>query len=187
MFKILCTGNPEHIGIAQEIKKLFPDADFISRTNGYDLSTPDGINKLKSILKNYNVFINNAHVGRNTQSLILSIVRGEWSAGHVFNIGTSDEYAKWLPAHPENYKEKNELKELGLSMTDENFKVTHVTVGAFKSSAKPRGIKYSMDPKHIASTISWAMNAEFQIPVVGVEQINDGIRTYYKMKKEGLI
>lgn len=184
MFKILCTGNPEHIGIAQEIKKIFPDADFISRSNGYDLSTPEGIDKLKEILKNYNVFINNAHIGRNVQSLILSIIRTEWTMGHVFNIGTIDEYKKWLPANPENYKEANELKELGLLLTDENFKVTHMTVGAFKSSSKPQGIKYGMDPKHIALTINWVLNADFQIPVIGVEQLTDNVRRYYDLKRK---
>ena len=51
MFKVLCTGNPDHIGIAMEIKKLFPSSTFVSRTNGYDLSTAEGLAKLKSILK----------------------------------------------------------------------------------------------------------------------------------------
>ena len=186
MFKILCTGNPEHIGIAMEIKKLFPDATFVSRTNGYDLSTQQGLDKLRAMLRDYNVVINNARVSEDTQSTILKMVHEEWTSGHIFNIGSMDEYAKWLPANQHKYKESNALKELGLSLTNENFKVTHVTVGPFRSSAKPMGLNSTMDPGHIASAIKWIMGVEFQVPVIGVEQINEPIRYWYDMKKRGL-
>jgi hypothetical protein len=184
MFKILCTGNPDHIGIAMEIKKLFPDASFASRSNGYDLTTKEGLDKLRATLKNYNVFINNAHVQRNTQITLLSMVRDEWETGHIFNIGTLDEYKKWLPANPENYEEATRMKELGLELTDEHFKVTHVTVGAFKSSAKPSGLPYGMDPKYIAMAIKWVMEADFQVPVIGVEQSSDHVRNYMSQQKK---
>ena len=186
MFKVLCTGNPEHIGIAMEIKKLFPSSTFVSRTNGYDLSTAEGLAKLKSILKDYNVIINNAYVNKGLQTTILNMAREEWIEGHVFNIGSIDEYAKWLPANPSKYKESNDLKELGLSLTDERFKVTHVTVGGFKSSAKPLGLKTTMDPVHIATAIKWIVEAPFQVPVIGVEQMNDTIRNWYDLKRKGL-
>ena len=187
MFKILCTGNPEHIGIAMEIKKLFPDATFVSRVNGYDLATIEGLDKLRSIVKNYNVFINNAYVAYGVQQTLVSLIRKEWQTGHVFNIGSIDEYEKWLPADIDIYEEANSLKNLGLSITDENFKVTHVTVGGFKSSAKPAGLEHNMDPKHIAVAIKWVMEAEFQVPIIGVEQMSPHIRKYYNEKKQGLI
>jgi hypothetical protein len=170
-----------------EIKKLFPDATFISRTNGYDLKSTEGLDKLRSILKNYNVFINNAHAAFGVQGAILSMVREEWQSGHIFNIGSAEEYKKWLPVNLETYEECNNLKELGLSLTDEYFKVTHVTVGGFKSSAKPAGLEHNMDPRHIATAIKWVMEAEFQVPVIGVEQMSDRIRQYYSLKKQGLI
>jgi uncharacterized protein (DUF1697 family) len=186
MFKILCTGNPEHIGIAMEIKKLFPDSTFVSRTNGYDLSTDEGLAKLRTVIKEHNVVVNNAYVSEGTQARILTIAKEEWTTGHAFNIGSIDEYSKWLPANPRKYKESNELKELGLSYTDENFKVTHLTVGGFKSSAKPLGLKTTMDPVHIATAIKWIMEAPFQVPVIGVEQMTDTIRNWYDLKRKGL-
>lgn len=186
MFKVLCTGNPEHIGIAMEIKKLFPDATFVSRTNGFDLSTDAGLAKLRTVIKEHNVIVNNAYVSEGTQARILTTAKEEWTTGHVFNIGSIDEYTKWLPANPRKYKESNELKELGLSYTDENFKVTHLTVGGFKSSAKPLGLKTTMDPVHIATAIKWIMEAPFQVPVIGVEQMTDTIRNWYDLKRQGL-
>lgn len=187
MFKILCTGNPEHIGIAMEIKKLFPDATFISRTNGYDLKSTEGLDKLRSILKNYNVFINNAHPAYGIQLKILKIINEEWETGHVFNIGTVDEYLKWYPAFPDNFKEGNELKNLGLELTDENFKVTHITAGGFKSSSNKSGrISDLMDPKHIADSIKWIMEAKFQVPVIGIEKMTPDIRFFYNAKKQGI-
>jgi hypothetical protein len=196
MFKILCTGNPDDIGIAMEIKKLFPESNFVSRTNGYDLSTNEGLEKLKLILKNYNVFINNAYVHSNLQLKLLSMVRDEWEVGHVFNIGTLIEYVKWLPTHTEtdmaqslheDHVDAIRLRELGFALTNEHFKVTHVTVGGFKSSAKPRGLNHSMEPKHIANAIKWVIEAEFEVPIIGVEQSSDIIREYFNDRGKGLI
>jgi hypothetical protein len=171
MFKILCTGNPEHIGIAMEIKKLFPNARFVSRVNGHDLATIEGLDKLRSIVKNYNVFINNAYVAYGIQKTLVSIIREEWQTGHVFNIGSIDEYEKWLPADIGIYEEANSLKNLGLSITDENFKVTHVTVGGFKSSAKPAGLDHNMDPKHIIKEYVYYLALQKSISISSLELV----------------
>lgn len=183
---MLCTGNPKDIGIAMEIEKIFPDTIFVSRTSGYDLSTAEGLSKLRTLLRSNNILINNAYVFPGTQEKILLMAREEWQSGHIFNIGSIDEYTKWGWAHPDSAKEKIKLKEVGLNLTDENFKVTHITVGGFKSSTKPHSMP-NMDPKHIASTIKWALEAEFQIPVIGVEQITDYIRGYFEMKRNGIL
>jgi 1-acyl-sn-glycerol-3-phosphate acyltransferase len=55
--KILITGNPKS-GLASELFKLYPDATFISRESGYDLTTREGYRKLGEIVKDYDIFIN---------------------------------------------------------------------------------------------------------------------------------
>jgi hypothetical protein len=48
--KILCTGNPNDMGIAHAVKRVWPNASFVSRTNGYDLSTQEGLDKFKETI-----------------------------------------------------------------------------------------------------------------------------------------
>lgn len=180
MFKIICTGNPKGIGIAQEIKKLYPDTYFVSRDSGFDLKTVDGVTKLKRILPDYNVLVNSTYIDTGFQQSLLEYTRSVWDTGYVFNIGSIDEYKKFNTKNNKWYQIKNDLKEMGLKLTDENFKVTHITVGGFQSYVKP-GSELTMHPKHIAETINWILNAPFEVPVIGVQQMSQYIRDYYNV------
>lgn len=44
-----------------------------------------------------------------------------------------------------------------------------------------------MEPKHIANAIKWVMEAEFEVPIIGVEQSSDIIREYFNDREKGLI
>ena len=58
MFKILCTGNPEHCTVARAIKEVFPEAHFASRATGYDLRMWEQNDEIFFCdnIKKYNVF-----------------------------------------------------------------------------------------------------------------------------------
>ena len=71
--KILITGNPT-FGLASELFKLYPDATFVSRESGYDLTTRDGYRKLGEIIKDYDIFINSSALWKFNQTLILESV-----------------------------------------------------------------------------------------------------------------
>jgi hypothetical protein len=68
--KILITGNPSY-GLAAGLSKLYPDATFISRSNGYDLTTKDGHRKLEEIITGYDVLVNSSALWKFNQTLIL--------------------------------------------------------------------------------------------------------------------
>jgi hypothetical protein len=182
-YRILCTGNPEDRGIARAISTIFPDADFCSRANGFDLSFPsDEIEKqFRKKLKDYNVFINNAYIDYGCQERILKIVRQEWQEGHIFNIGTLEEYEKWAWKEPGYTEEKRRLRELGLEMGDEKFKTTHIIVGGFQ--ALTPGSSHTMDPIHIAESIKWIVESPFEVPIIGIQQMTDYVRAYYNRIK----
>ena len=72
-YKILCTGNPNKPGIAKSVFERFPDTTFLHLSNGYDLTSLDGQDKFKSIIKNYNVFINVSQLKDNSQEKLLKI------------------------------------------------------------------------------------------------------------------
>jgi hypothetical protein len=181
MVKIICTGNPEHIGIAKEIKKIFPNAAFVSRSSGFDLSTNEGLEKLKNILPNFNILINSSYISAGTQEKILNLAKEIWSNGHVFNIGSLDEYELFSHVNPRSHQENNRLKALSINYNSDTFKVTHITVGIFKSSIKPRTLELDvMDPCNIAETIKWVLAAPIDIPVIGIQKMSDKLTEIYK-------
>ena len=57
--KIITTGNPKY-GLAQGISNIFK-SNFASRTNGYDLSNDEGMDKFVHLASNYDVVILNCY------------------------------------------------------------------------------------------------------------------------------
>jgi len=170
-FKILCTGNPTNAGIAQAVQEFFPDTTFVSRSHGYDLSTTVGLDKFASIVKNYNVFINNSQISPGTQERLLNIVHSNWTSGHVFNIGSIAEYKKWEWFDPAYTQEKRSLKENSLAMCTENFKTTHIIVGGFQDSSSADPAR--MNPLEIVKFIKYILESNINIPLIGIEKIID--------------
>ena len=68
--KILMTGNPQ-TGIAKEIQALYPDATFVSRINGYDLTSQEGQQRLSKLVLDYDVIINNSALWKFNQTVLL--------------------------------------------------------------------------------------------------------------------
>lgn len=183
MFKIICTGNPNDRGIAQAIKSLFPNADFLSRTTGYDLSLTDkeSEERLLQKLGNYNVLINNAQICVGGQERLLKLTHSIWKTGHVFNIGSVAEYKRWENFDPPYTKEKRALRDLSLELGDQFFKTTHMIVGGFKDRSD--NSDHKMDPIVIAKTIKWILENEVDIPIIGIERMSDH-KNYWKGKRD---
>lgn len=57
--KILMTGNPTY-GAAMGVNQIIPGCDFVSRSNGFDLSIKENQKKLAEKSLDYDVFISNA-------------------------------------------------------------------------------------------------------------------------------
>lgn len=170
-YKVLCTGNPNKPGIANAIFQMFPDATFISLSTGYDLLTEDGQAKFRNIIKDYNVFVNVSQLSNNTQEKLLKIAHEEGMNGNVFNIGSIAEYTRW-EWYDSNYTaEKRQLKETSLELCSQFFKTTHITVGGFRDSSNTDSSR--MDPIEIAKAIVYVLDSKVNIPVIGIEKIND--------------
>lgn len=179
MYKIICTGNPSHQGIAKALTNIYSDITFVSRTNGYDFSTREGLEKLKNILPNYNVLINNSFVDTGVKRKILEIARKVWSEGRVINIGSYSEIRKYSLGTFYSTQDATELRELGFELSDEKFQVTHFMAGPFKSTAKPMSTE-SMDPIHIANTIKWVLDSEVPIPIISAVQITEPVKNWHR-------
>lgn len=173
--KILCTGNPQG-GIAQSIQKLYPSTTFISRSNGYDFTTQDGIDKFKTLLPNYNVFINHSQLEGNLQRQLLIHASQAWVTGHVINIGSVLEFKKWEFIEPAAAEEKRLLRDLSLDLSSEHFKTTHLIVGGLQSC---NGDPLRMHTDRIAETIKWILENKNHVPLLYVDRVSDELVKRY--------
>jgi hypothetical protein len=170
-YRILSTGNPNVIGIARAVAQIFPNVDFISLSAGYDLASQDGQEKFRSIIKNYNVFVNISRLPNASQEKLLKIAHEEGMKGHVFNIGSIAEYKRW-EWHNHNYTaEKRQLRETSLDLCTEFFKTTHIIVGGFQDYQDSNPNR--MDPIEIVKIIKYVLESPVNIPVIGIEKIID--------------
>ena len=172
--KILCTGNPDdEKNIAHSIRKVFPDATFISKSKGIDLTTVNGLLLFEHKVKNYNVFINSSYIGPGIQEKLLTITRNAWTTGHVFNIGSTVEYQTFNTNDTEYLESKLSLRNKSMELCRLDFKTTHMIVSGFKNN----------DP--IANTIKWILstdNADFPIIGINDNQLSEEFIELWKNK-----
>ena len=175
MMKILCTGNPKD-GIACSLKAIYPDTMFISRSNGYDLTTDDSKDKFKKLLPDYNVFINHSQLCGDLQRQLLTVVSQAWTHGHVINIGSVLEFKKWEFIEPSAAEEKRRLRDLSLELSSEHFKTTHLIVGGLQS-CNDDPLRIHTD--RVAETIKWILENENHIPLLYVDHVSDELVKRY--------
>jgi hypothetical protein len=166
MYKVLCTGNPSHRGIAMSVKEWFPDADFVSRTNGFDLTTLDGINKLKYILPKYNLIINNAYIAPGMQCRILDLINEVGVTGYVFSIGSVAEFKTVRHYTPEYGLEKEQLRNRSIELLSPTLKTTHIIVSGFQDQQSTSDFK--MSANEIVKSIQWVLDSTYAVPCISV-------------------
>ncbi len=178
--KILCTGNPNIPGIANSLQKIYSDTTFISRSSGYNLLTPDGLIRFRSIIKDYNIFVNHSQLPPNGQKILLDIVSQEWNSGHIITIGSVLEFEKWSWIDPQSAESKKKLKEQSLNLLTEKLKTSYVIVGGLKSND---GDHMRLSPESVVETIKFIIESKFNVPLLYVDHISDELTEYWKNKK----
>jgi hypothetical protein len=178
-YRIICTGNPDTpSNLANTVRKHFPDAKFIHKSNGYDLLTEQGLKLFQDEIANYDVFLNCSYIGIDVQQSLLKLTFSKWfgRGGHVFNIGSIVEFMAQfhdplvltkINADIPYMNSKLNLKKASAILGSSDFKSTYVILGGFKDisdATDPR-----MDPDRILETIEWILNSEeFTVPIIGV-------------------
>lgn len=141
MNKILITGNPEY-GLAKALHEELPNSSFISRSNGYDLTDDNTINKVCDLSLEYDIFINNSALYHFYQTWLFDKLWKHWrdnnKSGFIINIGsTTDRTSKgsdWI------YQvEKKSLREISndralLSVWGKTgIRVTYISLGSLNT------------------------------------------------------
>jgi len=177
--RILCTGNPDSSrNLAYTVKKHFPDAKFIHKSNGYDLLTEHGLKLFQDEITNYDVFLNCSYIDINVQESLLKITFSKWfgRTGHVFNIGSVVEFMAQfhdplvltkINADIPYMNSKLNLKKASAILGSTDFKSTYIILGGFKDVADTTDPR--LDPTRILETIKWILNSkEFTVPIIGI-------------------
>jgi hypothetical protein len=175
--KILCTGNLSKT-IPYSLSKLFPDIDFISRSNGYDLDTSEGRIQFKNIIIDYDVFINHSELPGDGQCELLHIAHDVCTNIKVINIGTVLELEEWAWYNPNTHIVKNKLKKLSLSLNSEKFKTTHLIIGGLASIES--GVDHQrLNGMQVAEVIKYIIDSPINIPLMHIENTNDELMQHY--------
>lgn len=168
--KIICTGNPNNpYTIASGIQSLYPNATFIHKSIGWDLSNPLIYPKLKDCFSQHNTFINASYIGAGIQSTLLDLCAQSVKFCDVINIGSTHEYDGGGSI---DYQEsKKHLRQLSLDLNTYRFKTHHLVLGHIKNN----DIKFdgeSLTIKEICNTIYWLLEQKefnFNIPLITVD------------------
>ena len=172
MTRILITGNPE-FGLAKSMVGIWPDAVFVSRTNGWDLTDDQRKRDLAKECLNYDVFINNSALWKYHQSLLLrEVYSAAKDVGHPLRIicvgSTTDRTSKgndWLYHH-----EKKALREYCnslslLSIWGGGPKVTLVSFGTLSNNQHKHPDRNCMDIDAAAAYVKWVVDQPISLGI----------------------
>jgi hypothetical protein len=168
--KVICTGNPDRLGtIASAVKQKFPDATFISKSLGYDLSNINlnNIEDISKVFKEHNTFINASYIEPYAQSKLLDVCNQNLKFCDVFNIGSTHEYDN---LGTEIYKlSKLDLRNKSLCLNTYRFKTSHIIVGGIKKYNDSSTDNW-IDPNEICDIIVWITQQRFSVPIISLDQ-----------------
>ena len=168
--RVVCTGNPDDQStLASGIKKIFPDATFIHRSNGWDLSdqSTQAQQKLKTLFAQHNTFINASYVNHGIQSYLLELCNQSVKYCDVFNIGSTNEYDGLGPVQYQ--QSKLDLRNNSLRLNSYRFQTHHIVLGGIKIPSKTETQDW-LDISTICEIIPWILAQPFKIPLIAIDQ-----------------
>lgn len=159
--KVICTGNPDKQGtIASAVKRMYPTATFVHRSNGWDLNDTNNDAKLAKLFAGHNTFINASYIGPTVQSRLLEVCHQAIKFCDSFNIGSTHEYDG---LGSEEYKiSKLDLRNKSLEYNTFRFKTHHIIVGKLGQGG--------ISPEQVCNLIDWIIKQDFEVPLITIDQ-----------------
>jgi len=170
--KILITGN-KNFGIAKELFQLYPDATFVSRSTGIDLTSQVGQSKLADLSLEHDIFINCSALWKFNQTVLLETVyKICFNAKHdihIINIGSTTDRVKNGKAWLYN-AEKKALRDysntLGISgVWDRGPKISYISFGTLSNNQEKHPDRRTMNITQAAQYIKWIMDQPKEISI----------------------
>jgi len=172
---IVITGNPEK-GLASELVKLYPEALFVSRANGYELCDPKGLKKFERIVKHNGteLIILNSALWRFQQTVLLDLVYRtcltEGTTPHIISIGSTTDRVKKGGAWLYN-AEKKALRDysntLGINgVWSENIpKVSYISFGTMSNNQEKHPERKCLPIETCAQYIKWVADQPRELTI----------------------
>lgn len=168
--RVVCTGNPDRAGtLASGFKKIFPDAVFLCRSTGWDLTDTSDANKQKlaTVFAKSNTFLNCSYVAPLVQSWLLTTCHETVKFCDVINIGSAHEFGV---DSSEIYKSsKQDLRTLSLKYNSFRFSTCHLIVGGIKTDNSEQK-KDWLDIDLICNTVVSIWQLPYIVPLMYMEQ-----------------
>lgn len=175
--KILCTGNADKISIAQAVKEKWSHtAHCVSRSTGWDLRLVDDTSqsKFKTLVSNYNVFINSSYVALGVQINLLQLVCNTWMEldvkGHIITIGSTAEHNNG----PFNayVDDKLKLRQMSLDLNAKTgitgVKTTYIILGGI-NNGHTNNLNF-VSPHSVVNVIDFVLNTPDQLALLQLEK-----------------
>ncbi len=168
--KILITGNPADTRtLASGFAKIYPDATFISKSNGWDLSdfTDQNLVRLLEFFKNFNTFINASFIGPLVQVRLLDVYWQSQKYADVFNFGSTHEYDGM--GDSEYSQSKIALRNRSLELNTYRFRTHHIVLGGIQNPFDSN-TKTFLEIDTICQIVPWILEQNFNVPLICMDQ-----------------
>lgn len=177
---VLVSGNPNK-GLAQSIAKIYPDAEFVYKSAGCDLTSHDGQLHFANLALNYDVIIINAALWKFQQVVLLDIVHKtlveHGKQAHIVCIGSTTDRVKkgtmWL-----YNADKKALRDYSNSLSilgvwDNKPRVSYISFGTLSNNQHKHPDRICMDIDVAASYIKWIIDqpAELHINELSIDPV----------------
>ena len=153
-------------GLAQSLSTLYPDATFISRNTGYDLTTTKGQETCADLVLGYDIFINNAALWKFSQTVILDTVYKKCVEKkhrlHIICVGSTTDRVKngkvWL-YNAEKKALRDYCNTLGLNgVWGDGPKITLISFGSLSNVQYKHPDRTCLDIEQAATYIKWIID-----------------------------
>jgi NADP-dependent 3-hydroxy acid dehydrogenase YdfG len=162
---MIITGNP-NFGLAKSLYKLYPNAMFVSRDSGYDLTKKEDQERFANETLNHDVFINCAALWKFNQTVLLDCVYKKLvdnkKTPHIICVGSTTDRVKngkaWL-YNAEKKALRDYCNTLSLaSVWGENPKITYVSLGTLTNNQDKHPDRKCMLIDDAARYIKWIID-----------------------------
>lgn len=162
---ILITGNP-NTGLAKSLKKIYPDANFVSRVSGVDLTSDEGRAIFLERVKEADVIINSSALWRFNQVVLLDLIYKKCKEinhnPHIICVGsTTDRSSKgtqWL-YNAEKKALRDYCNSLGMiSVWSGGPKITLISLGSLSNVQYKHPDRTCINIDTAAEYIKWIID-----------------------------
>ena len=162
---MIITGNKD-TGVAGALAKIYPDAEFISRSTGYDFGKKLDMERCAEAVLAHDVFINCSALFRFNQTSLLDIVYKkcilENHQCHIINIGSTTDRVKKGGAWLYN-AEKKALRDysntLGLTgVWASGPKISYISFGTLDNNQEKHPDRKTMNINLAAEYVKWMID-----------------------------